>query len=207
MALDSDIHSAGNPLQVRFIKSTTVNNYKSQQEGRPIVEDIILTEVRIPGNNLNVVCDPTTEYDKVLYPREWAHFMSTQGEGELVSGTPLSELPGVSKAMAENLRYLRFHTIEQFAAASDQTIQSLSMQIGMDSMALRAKCQRYLSSASDNAASTRLEQELVERDAKLAAMEGMMKQMQETLAAQQEMIALQEERRAAEDKPAKDKAA
>lgn len=207
MALDSDENRADSALWVEFVNEAVRNNFKSEMEGRPIFDDLIMTKIRVPGNSTLEISRPLLEEDKRRFPLQWAHFMNTQGQGEAVTGTPISELPGISKAAVENLRALKFHTVEQVAEASDAAVGNLQMSVGMAPLAFRDRCQRYLAAANDNAASTRYEQELADRDAKLAAMEGMMKQMQETLAAQQEMIALQEERRAAEDKPAKDKAA
>lgn len=208
MALDSDASGADSALWVEFENSMVLNAFKSEQEGRPIHEDIVLTKIRVPGNSTLEISRPLLEEDKRRFPLQWAHFMNTQGQGEAVTGTPIAELPGISRAVVENLRALKFHTVEQVAQASDASIGNLQMTVGMAPLAFRDRCQRYLSAASDNAVSTKLEHELAERDAKLAAMEGMMKQMQETLKAQQEMIALQEERQMAEhDKPTKDKAA
>lgn len=208
MALDSDTNGADLALWVEFVNEAVRNNYKSDMEGRPIFDDVVLTRIRIPGDATTEICRPLLEEDKRRFPLQWAHFINKQGQSEAVTGTPIAELPGISKAVVENLRALKFYTVEQVAQASDAAVSNLQMTVGMAPLAFRERCQRYLAAANQNVVSSRYEHELAERDAKLAAMQGMIKQMQETLAAQQEMIAMQEERRTTEEhKPQKDKSA
>ena len=201
MAIDSDINNADAALNVEFFDEAIKNNYKSEKEGRPVFDDCVMIRIQIPGDSTSVVVRPAYDEDKTRFPMHWAIYANKQSDGSH-AGTPVSEIPGITKSVVENLKAFRFYTIEQLSVASDQALQSLHMRVGMDPMSLRERCKRYLAHAKDGAAQTSLEQELAARDAKLAAMEGMMKQMQETLAAQQEMIALQAELTQGEEKAA-----
>jgi hypothetical protein len=190
----SDIGEPGDSaLWVEFYDAALPNNFKSAMEGRPVHDDVVMVRIRVPGRTDMEVVRAVVEEDKFRYAMQWAVYQSRKTEGDQ-GGTPISEIPGISRASVENLRALKFYTVEQVAVASDQALQSMHMKIGMDPHAFRDRCQRYLTAAEEGSVLTRLEQELSDRDARMLAMEGMMKQMQETIKAQQEMISVQTER-------------
>jgi DNA anti-recombination protein RmuC len=112
-------------------------------------------------------------------------------EPEIV-GTPVSEWPIVSKSQAEELRAMKFYTVESIAHASDQQLQRMGMAAGMSPYAFRDKAKSFLNLATASAETDKRDQELnslreelakkeqetakmkAETDAKLAQMQDQM---------------------------------
>ena len=184
MALDSDISNPDDALRVEFYSGAVLQNFLSEQEGRPVYHDVVMTRIYIPGNDQTVIDRPMEEGDKIRFPRHWAFFESKTKDGDH-PGTPISEMSGVTKAMAENMRVRGFYTVEQFAAASDHVLQNLGMNVGVSPIAFRDQCKRFLGAAAEMAPTARLEAELKQRDAAMAAMQAQLDQMAKMLAEKQ----------------------
>jgi hypothetical protein len=109
-----------------------------------------------------------------------------------IVGTPVSEWPIVSKSQAEELRALKFHTVEAIAHASDLQLQRMGMAAGMSPYAFRDKAKAFLNLATNAAETDKRESEInslkeelakkdletakikAETDAKLAQMQDQM---------------------------------
>jgi Skp family chaperone for outer membrane proteins len=119
--------------------------------------------------------------------------MNRQGaHDEEVVGTPVSEWPLVSKSQAEELRAMKFFTVESIASASDQQLQRMGMAAGMSPYAFRDKAKAFLNLATTSAETDKREGEInslkeelakkeqetakikAETDAKLAQMQDQM---------------------------------
>lgn len=168
-------------LWVEFYDSTVLETFKSEQAGRPIYSDVVMTKIRIPGNETLVIDRPMEPHDKIRFPRQWAFYQNKTHDDAGMVGTPISELPGLSKAVVENLRIAGFRTIEQGAAASDGALQGLHMAAGMAPQAFRLRCQQYLNAAADNAPMTQMAAELEKRDIEVAALQAQVKAMAEMM--------------------------
>lgn len=184
MALDSDINNPDNALWVEFFDDTVLQTFLSEQEGRPIYHDVVNVRIRIPANDQTVVTRAMDESDKLRFPRQWAFYEAKSKTGEH-PGTPISEMAGVTKGVAETLKSRGFYTVEQFAAASDQVLSSLGMNAGVSPTAFRDQCKRFLGAAAEMAPTVRLEAELKQRDAAMAAMQAQLDQMAKMLAEKQ----------------------
>lgn len=188
--LSTDIQNADAQLSVRFFDGTVRSEYKTAQEGRPVVEDVVFVEVAVPGNNLQVLQEIAHDGHKRRFPLQWQHYMNTKGDA-LMSGTPIDELTFLSPAARENLKAMKFYSVEQIANAADAEMQRFGMSLGMAGLALREKAIRYLQFSDKNADFSKMERELADRDTKLAAMEAQMQAMAETM----ERLASQTEKR------------
>ncbi len=136
----------------RFYKRAVQNNFETNKQGRPIFEDRIYCEYYPAGSTLLKMDIPVREEHKQRFSKQWAYFQSTQGGDSREVGTPLTQWPILSPADVENLRGLKFNTVENIAAASDIMLQALGMGIGgMAPYVLRARAQAYLASANDTA--------------------------------------------------------
>ena len=80
MALESDIQNANSRLVVFFHKKAKKNNFRSEQEGRPIFDDVIYIKKMVPGDSLSIIDRPMYESDKNEFPLQWAHFQNRQSE-------------------------------------------------------------------------------------------------------------------------------
>ena len=183
-ALESDVNAADQALNVVIYDGTIFQPYLSELEGRPIHHDAVFIRIQASGDKLNIIDRPIEEADKRRFPLHWAHYQN-QAKNEEHPGTPLSEMPGLTKGAVLNLKAAGFYTVEQFAAASDQVLQGLGMSAGVSPLAFRDKCKQFLGAAADMAPITRMEGELAQRDAKIAAMQAQLDQMAKMMADRQ----------------------
>jgi hypothetical protein len=110
---------------------------------------------------------------------------------EDIIGTPLDQWPQITRSQADELRGLKFHTVESIADCSDQQLQRIGMVAGMSPYNFRLKAKAFLNLANDSADVAQREAELqalrqenakitAETDAKLSKMQ---EQMEALLAA------------------------
>ena len=106
---------------------------------------------------------------KTRFPIQWANYQNRIGKDDQeVIGTPVAEWPLVSKSQAEELRAMRFYTVESIAGASDQQLQRMGMAAGMSPYAFRDKAKSFLNLASDSAETDKRTQEINELKEELA---------------------------------------
>lgn len=146
--LESDLSNPDSRLHVVFRRDTIQNNFRSAQEGRPVFDEFDFIRISVPGDTTTVIDRIANEDDKARFPLHWAHYQNTRGEGEL-AGTPLTSWAILSKSQVEELRALKFMTVESIATASDSQLQRIGMIAGMAPHAFRDRAMRYLKAAED----------------------------------------------------------
>jgi hypothetical protein len=193
MALPSDQNNADSRLQVRFYKRPVQQEQESIDAGRPIFKEFDFVHICVAGDTLTEIDTYAYASHKTRFPIQWANYMNRQGANDVeVVGTPVSEWPIVSKSQAEELRALKFHTVEAVAGASDQQLQRMGMAAGMSPFAFRDKAKAFLNLATNAAETDKRESEInflkeelakkdqetakikAETDAKLALMQDQM---------------------------------
>ena len=185
MAIDSDIQGADARLAVQFYKKSVKQDIASDEAGRPIFKEFDFVKIMIPGDNLTEIDTYAQNSHKQRFPRQWAHYQNQMGSHEDIIGTPLEQWPQVTRSQAEELRGLKFHTVESIADCSDQQLQRIGMVAGMSPHNFRLKAKAFLNLATDSAEVAQREAELnalkeenakikAETDAKLAAMQEQM---------------------------------
>jgi len=195
MALPSDENNADSRLQVRFYKRPVQQEHESLEAGRPIFKEFDFVHICVAGDTLTEIDTYALPSHKTRFPIQWANYMNRVGANEPdIVGTPVSEWPIVSKSQAEELRALKFHTVEAIAHASDLQLQRMGMAAGMSPYAFRDKAKAFLNLAT-NAAETdkreseinSLKEELVKKDLETAKIkaetDAKLAQMQEQMAA------------------------
>jgi hypothetical protein len=147
----------------------------------------------IPGDNLTEIDTYAQESHKQRFPRQWAHYQNQVANHEDIIGTPLEQWPQITRSQADELRGLKFHTVESIADCSDQQLQRIGMVAGMSPHNFRLKAKAFLNLATDSAEVAHREAELAqvkeenakiraETDAKLAAMQEQMSALLATVA-------------------------
>jgi myosin-crossreactive antigen len=195
MALPSDEQGADARLQVRFYKRAVKQDQESLDAGRDIYKEFDFVHICVAGDTLTEIDTYALNNHKVRFPIQWAQYMNRVGaDDEEVVGTPVSEWPLVSKSQAEELRALKFKTVESVAGASDAQLQRMGMAAGMSPYAFRDKAKAFLNLAT-NAAETdkreteinALKEELAKKELETAKMkaetDAKLAQMQEQMAA------------------------
>jgi hypothetical protein len=150
-------------LFVTFYKAPVHLEYRSEQEGRPIYEERVHIRIIVPGDNLNIVERESWEGDQQRFPKQWMAFQAKDTE-QGTAGTPLEQWPSLNRAQVEELKALRFYTVESIAGASDLQLQ----KIGMGGLGLRTKAQAWLNAAKDGALVQKQAVDLERRDAEIA---------------------------------------
>ena len=185
MAIDSDTQGADARLAVQFYKKSVKQDIASDEAGRPIFKEFDFVRIMIPGDNLTEIDTYAQESHKQRFPRQWAHYQNQVANHEDIIGTPLDQWPQVTRSQADELRGLKFHTVEAIADCSDQQLQRIGMVAGMSPHNFRLKAKAFLNLANDSAEVAQREAELAqvkeenakikaETDAKLAAMQEQM---------------------------------
>jgi hypothetical protein len=193
MALPSDESNADSRLQVRFYKRPVQQEQESLAAGRPIFKEFDFVHICVAGDSLTEIDTYALASHKQRFPIQWANYQNRLGaDDQEVVGTPVSEWPIVSKSQAEELRALKFHTVEAVAGASDAQLQRMGMAAGMSPYAFRDKAKAFLNLATNAAETDKRESEInslkeelakkdletvkmkAETDAKLAQMQDQM---------------------------------
>jgi hypothetical protein len=185
MAIESDVQNADSRLAVQFYKKSMKQEDASNEAGRPIFKEFDFVRIMIPGDNLTEIDTYAQESHKQRFPRQWAHYQNQVAGQEDIVGTPLDQWPQVTRSQAEELRGLKFYTVEAIADCSDQQLQRIGMVAGMSPHNFRLKAKAFLNLANDSAEVAQRESELqalkeenakikAETDAKLAAMQEQM---------------------------------
>ena len=166
----TDTNSPDSRLNVKFYQRAIQNEFKSNLEGRPIMEmrDFILIEV--PGNQTLSIDTFAQDEDKKRFPIEWARYQNEKTDGD-IEGTLLNDWPVLNAATAAELKHFKFYTVEQIASASDAQLNTIGMAAGMSPFALRDKAKAFLSSAKDTALVQQQADELSKRDEIIARMQ------------------------------------
>ena len=116
-------------LVVVFKHHAVRNEAKTQENGRPIFDDVEVCEIRPPGSRNSYVFPSTSishtsgdgmfgsEEVKVTYAerfsRQYRQFKEQQAQ--TISGTPLQHAPFLTEARRAELRALNVYTVEQLA--------------------------------------------------------------------------------------------
>lgn len=155
-----DFSGASNPdsrLAVIFYSKPVENEFQSQAQGRPIFEDREFVKIFVPGDNTTAIDTPAREDHKKRFPLHWAHYMNKHGGDQREIGTPLAQWPRLQPSQAEELRALKFYTVESIASAADAQLQRIGMVAGMSPYAFRDAAIRFLSLASDDSKAAEVE--------------------------------------------------
>ena len=161
MALPSDEQGADARLQVRFYKRAVKQDQESLDAGRDIYKEFDFVHICVAGDTLTEIDTYALNNHKVRFPIQWAQYQNRVGaDDQEVVGTPVSEWPLVSKSQAEELRALKFKTVESVAGASDAQLQRMGMAAGMSPYAFRDKAKAFLNLATNAAETDKREAEI-----------------------------------------------
>jgi hypothetical protein len=169
MALPSDEQGADARLQVRFYKKAVKQEDASNEAGRPIYKEFDFIHICVAGDTLTEIDTFVQEQHKNRFPIHWAKYQNQLGSDDQgYEGTPLTEWPLVSKSQAEELRGMKFYTVESVANASDLQLQRMGMAAGMSPYSFRDKAKSFLNLATESAETDKREQEINDLKQELA---------------------------------------
>jgi len=183
--LPSDEGNADSRLAVTFYKRSVKQEDESIAAGRPIFKEFDFVRICVPGDNLTEIDTYANESHKQRFPRQWAHYQNQVGNQEQIVGTPVEQWTLISRSQAEELKGIKFRTVEDIANCSDQQLQRIGMIAGMSPHSFREKAKAFLNLANDSAEVAQREAEMqalreendkikAETEAKLSKMEAQM---------------------------------
>lgn len=158
---------------VKFTVEAVKNQKKTDLAGRPIFDNKVFVHIKGPGMEKSVPAyeidppNPETgfhgnEYYR-RYQKPYEAFKSNGMEG--ISGTPLTELPFLSKAEIAEIRASRIHSAEQLAALNENTL----VNMGPGFRSYHDKAKLYLKKAEDMAPLTAMQAQIDALKEQLAA--------------------------------------
>lgn len=147
MALPSDENGADSRLHVTFYKRSLEQKDESIAAGRPIFKEFDFVRICVPGDNLTEIDTYANNGHKARFPRQWAHYQNQVVGQEQIIGTPIEEWTIISRSQADELKGIKFATVESVANASDQQLQRIGMIAGMSPFAFRDKAKNFLNLA------------------------------------------------------------
>lgn len=104
-------------LVVRFFKEVMLDVEASKEAGHKKFRDAVMIQIMVPGDRRQIVVREVREDDKQRFGEKYEKFMAN--EQVEVDGYPISQWPAVTRAQAEELKYLGFHTVENLAETSE----------------------------------------------------------------------------------------
>jgi hypothetical protein len=152
-------YAADNNLVVKFYMHPRMNRLRSEEEGRPIFEEMPYIQILTPGNKDSIIQRPASEMDKRRFAEHYRKFEARITE-EAVEGTLLEEWPGVTRSQVEELRYFNIRTVEQLVNISDGNAQNI-----MGFQMLKAKAEKFLEMSAKEAELERQEELLARLEA------------------------------------------
>lgn len=128
-----------NGVLVQFRMESRKAGAESRKKGRPVYVDLPVVDITNPNDQMSRVVRAATDQDKIKYRKAWTAFVNEQG-ADGVSGTPLREWRGVTRAQAHEAAYFKVLTVEQLADAGEDVIAEL----GPEWYALRKDAALYI---------------------------------------------------------------
>jgi len=168
MAIDSDEQNADSRLAVKFYKRAMKLEHESNEAGRPIFKDFDFVRIMVAGDNLTEIDTYAQESHKQRFPRQWLQYQATQDYSNEIIGTPVEQWPLISQSQAQELKGVKFMTVESIANASDLQLQRIGMIAGMSPHAFRDKAKSFLNLASESAEAAKRDEEINQLKQELA---------------------------------------
>lgn len=114
-AMDTGVHA-------RFYTVAVKDEAASAEAGRPRYNDADFLEIIAAGNAQNIIRREATEEDKMRFARQYAIFNRDKTTtGDQLIGTPLVEVPWLTKSQVSEMAYMHIQTLEQLANVDDNT--------------------------------------------------------------------------------------
>lgn len=142
------INNPDSRLFVQFYRKPVPNEYQSEVQQRPVFTEMDFVKIMVPGDKLSVIDTFVRDEHKKRFPLHWAEYQNRTGSQEKLTGTPITEWPRISASQAEELKALKFYTVESIASASDAQLQHIGMIAGQSAFTFRDDAKRFLMIAS-----------------------------------------------------------
>jgi hypothetical protein len=158
-------------LFVVFYMGVVKNEGRTVEEGRAIFDDVECVRIIVPGDKNNVVDRPAQPSDKQRFSRQYDLFKKGVAEEDQVSGTRLTDWPFLSRAQAEELRYLGIKTVEQIANVRDDITTKVPGLVS-----LKQNAGVWLAKATKSAEAAQFTKRMQEQDSAIANLQSVVQE-------------------------------
>lgn len=169
---DDKVDNKGDGTHPRFFMDVVQNRARSEADGVPRFDEVEMVEILVPGDRLNSPVQRVSDAHKKRWPRQYRAF--SEGRGDALQGTPIDQLPGMTRAQAEELRYFKILSVEQLAEMPEALLMKARP---MDGRSLQDKAKRWIDTAAGAATEERLAAENRAKDEKITSMEAQLADM------------------------------
>lgn len=166
---DGNQYKDDDKLAVKFEMRAIPLVKESEKEGRPMFKDIPYIYIITPGSRDIMATEATPEYQR-RFKKQWENFLAREATPE--TGTPLAEVPWLSKSQVAEMNANNVRTVEQLANLPDNLSNGV-----MGYHMLKDRAKRYLEAAAGEAPMLQLEAKLKERDAKIEAQQAQIEEL------------------------------
>lgn len=160
-----------NLLHVEFYWNAPIDKWQSETLEKEVRGPRIpFVRIMRPGDNTTIHETPVRDDHKRRWPHLWLAWQIKEGiieGGADIPGWKIDEWPALNEEQRHELKYLRFHTVEQIAGAADAQVQRL----GIGGVGLREQAKLALK-----------ERNRAEYKAELEAKDKELKEMQDRIA-------------------------
>lgn len=146
-------------LLVKFFYKSVQDTKQTAAEGHPVFVEREYVDIRVPGST-DIVVRPASTRDKERFPRHYSAFLNRVEAP--TNGTPLTEWPVITRALADQLSFMNIKTVEALSELNDNLMGSL-----MGAQTLKKKAKDWLKRSKDDGAYAKLRDELTESHAKV----------------------------------------
>lgn len=146
---------------ISFEDRAVQNQYKSEQEGRPIFESRVYIRKIPPGDKLVEVHRPATKRDFLQYPQQYEAYQKKSASP--IHGTPLEAWSQLATNQVFELKAMNIFTVEQLAELPDGYGQKF-----MGFQSFKQKAISFLKASKGQAEFEKAQAELAARDAEIA---------------------------------------
>lgn len=165
-------------LHVTFYMGAMENPKKSEQEGRPIFDDVKMIRVLIPGDKNTISDRLAWEQDYQRFPKQYAAFKA--GQEQTHAGTPLKHWSIIKESQRRELEAANIFTVDQLATAADGNIGRF-----MGGSQLKQAAKDFIEAAKGAAPLTQMRAELETRDTEIAALKAQMGELMKSMQAKE----------------------
>jgi len=106
-----------NGVYARFYWVSKEDPVQSAAAGRPIYVDKEYIEILAAGNANNIIRKPASDVERYRFRPQYERFKA--GDQEQLVGTPLTEVPWITRSQVDELLYRKVRTLEQLAELND----------------------------------------------------------------------------------------
>ena len=154
-------------LGVLFYNKVVEDPERTLEEGRKCFREEEWIKIMVPGDRTNIVERPVQKTgtvptdDRMRFNRQYERFKQQQTQ-VAHSGTPLSLWPQMPATLAEELKYINIHTVEQLADLADTYVAKVPKGYEW-----KKKASEFVAAMKDQEQVNKLQTELSLRDVEI----------------------------------------